>query len=212
LPHMVMVNAAGKRFANEAKPYNELGRDIFEEADQPIYIVFDDSYRNKYSIVGMLPGITPATYIDNGFVKRAETIEALSEQTGIDQAGLAATILRFNEMANAGRDEDFHKGESAFDLYAGYASHQPNPCLGPIATAPFYAIRVFPGDLGSKGGLLINEHAQVQRPDGSIIEGLYAVGNSSASVMGNFYPGAGGTIGPAMTFGYIAALSAAARE
>ena len=103
------------------------------------------------------------------------------------------------------------KGESAFDRYSGEASNKPNPCLGPIDKPPYYAMRVVPGDLGTKGGLLMNEHAQVQREDGSVIEGLYAAGNSSASVMGNYYPGAGGTIGPAMTFGFIAALHAAGR-
>ena len=112
-------------------------------------------------------------------------------------------------MAAAGRDDDYHKGESAFDRYAGDPAHTPNPCLGQIAKPPFYALEVKAGDLGTKGGLLTNEKAQVLREDGSVVPGLYAAGNSSASVMGHFYPGAGGTLGPAMTFGYIAARHAA---
>jgi 3-oxosteroid 1-dehydrogenase len=109
-------------------------------------------------------------------------------------------------MAIAGKDEDFQKGESAFDLYAGDPGHKPNACLGPVAKPPFYAMEVKAGDLGTKGGLLTNEHAQVVRQDGTVVSGLYAAGNSSASVMGNYYPGAGGTIGAAMTYAYIAAM------
>ena len=211
LPHMMMVNSDGKRFANEARPYNELGRVMYEEAAQPIHIVFDQTYRSKYALAGMLPGITPKQYLESGFLKQADSIEDLATQAGIDPAGLAASVERFNAMAEAGKDDDFSKGESGFDLYAGDAAHKPNPCLGPIATPPFYAMQLVPGDLGTKGGLLMNEHAQVLREDGTVIEGLYAAGNNSAAVTGNYYPGAGGTIGPAMTYGYIAALHAAGK-
>jgi len=216
-PGNIIVNAAGQRFANEADPYNELVKQM-QEADRsgpsaiPAYLIFDDTYRNRYPLGGMMPGITPKRYIDNGFVTRADTLEALADAVGIDPAGLTATVARFNDMARNGRDEDFHKGDSAFDRFAGDPTVEPNPCLAPLERPPFYAMKLYPGDLGTKGGLLTNEHAQVVRGDGTVVAGLYAAGNSSASVMGNFYPGAGGTIGPAMTFGYIAAMHAAGRS
>jgi 3-oxosteroid 1-dehydrogenase len=211
LPHLVIVNARGRRFANEAKPYNELGRIMFEDDAPPAFMVFDQDYRSKYALGTMLPGITPERYVEAGYIRRAGSLAELAGQAGIDAAGLEATAARFNEMAAKGRDEDFHKGESAFDLYAGDPTHRPNPCLGPIARPPFYALEIKPGDLGTKGGLLTNERAQVLRGDGTVVAGLYAAGNSSASVMGNFYPGAGGTIGAAMTYAYIAAMHAAGR-
>lgn len=211
LPHMMIVNSKGLRFANEAMPYNELGRVIYEDGYPPAHMVFDQTYRSRYALGTMPPGITPESYIAQGYIKRADTLEDLAKQVDIDPVRLAQTVARFNAIAVAGKDEDFGKGESAFDRYSGDPSNKPNPCLGPIAKPPFYAMKVVPGDLGTKGGLLMNEHAQVQREDGSVIQGLYAAGNSSASVMGNFYPGAGGTIGPAMTFGFLAALHAAGR-
>ena len=211
LPHMMIVNARGERFANEARPYNELGRIIFDETSLPAHIIFDHEYRSRYAIGGMLPGMTPERYIENGYVKRADTLEELAKQTGINAAGLARTVARFNAMAATGNDEDFHKGESAFDLYAGDPAHKPNPCLGPVVTPPFYAMEVKAGDLGTKGGLLTNEFSQVLREDGTVVAGLYAAGNCSASVMGNYYPGAGGTIGAGMTYAYIAAMDACAQ-
>lgn len=209
LPHTMIVNKRGQRFANEARPYNELGRVIYEDDAPPAHIIFDHEYRSKYAIGGMLPGITPEKYVEEGYLKRAGTLEELAAQTGIDPAGLTASVARFNTMAEAGKDDDFGKGVSAFDLYAGDPANEPNPCLGPIAKPPFYAMEMHPGDLGTKGGLLTNELAQVLREDSSVVPGLYAAGNSSACVMGNYYPGAGGTIGAAMTYAYIAAMHAA---
>jgi 3-oxosteroid 1-dehydrogenase len=215
-PGNIIVNAGGQRFANEADPYNEFVKQM-QDADQagesaiPAYMIFDHTYRSKYPLGGMLPGITPKRYLDNGFVTKADTLEALAAHVGIDPVGLAETVSRFNDMAVNGKDEDFGKGENAFDQFAGDPDVEPNPCLAPLARPPFYAMTLYPGDLGTKGGLLTNEHAQVVRDDGTVIAGLYAAGNSSACVMGNFYPGAGGTIGPAMTFGYIAAMHAAGR-
>ena len=216
-PGNIIVNQAGERFANEAAPYNELVK-LMQEADRsgssaiPAHLVFDATYREKYPLGAMLPGITPQRYIDNGFVVRADTLETLAAETGIDPAGLAATVERFNGMAREGVDQDFHRGDSAFDRFSGDPAVSPNVCLAPLERPPFYAMKLYPGDLGTKGGLLANEHAQVVRDDGTVVTGLYAAGNSSASVMGNFYPGAGGTIGPAMTFGYIAAMHAAATD
>ena len=212
-PGNIIVDAAGQRFANEADPYNDLVKQM-QEAHQagaaaiPAHMVFDHAYRAKYPIGGMLPGITPQRHLDSGFVIRAETLNELARQAGIDADGLTATVARFNAMAAKGRDEDFQRGESAFDRFSGDPAVEPNPCLAPLDRPPFYAMKLYPGDLGTKGGLLTNEFAQVMDTSGAPIPGLYAAGNASASVMGNFYPGAGGTIGPAMTFGYIAARHA----
>jgi 3-oxosteroid 1-dehydrogenase len=215
-PGNIIVNLAGQRFVNEAAPYNEFVKHM-QEADRsgspaiPAHMLFDATYRDNYPLGGMLPGVTPQRYIDNGFVVRADTLEALAMEIGVDPVGLEATVERFNRMARNGVDEDFQRGDSAFDRFSGDPAVGPNTCLAPVERPPFYAMKLYPGDLGTKGGLLTNEYAQVVRDDGSIVDGLYAAGNSSASVMGNFYPGAGGTIGPAMTFGYVAAMHAAGR-
>ena len=215
-PGNIIVDAAGQRFANEADPYNELVKQM-QEAHQagaaaiPAHMVFDHTYRIKYPIGGMLPGVTPQRHIDSGFVIRADTLDDLARQAGIDADGLAATVARFNAMAAKGQDEDFQRGESAFDRFSGDPAVGPNPCLAPLDKPPFYAMKLYAGDLGTKGGLLTNEFAQVMGKEGAPLPGLYAAGNASASVMGHFYPGAGGTIGPAMTFGYIAARHAAGR-
>jgi 3-oxosteroid 1-dehydrogenase len=137
---------------------------------------------------------------------KASTIEGLAEKIGVDPAALAATVARFNGFARAGNDEDFHRGDSGYDKYYGDPTNKPNPSLGVIDQAPFYAIKIVPGDLGTKGGLRTDVHARVLRADGTAIEGLYAAGNTSSPVMGHTYAGPGATIGPAITFGYLAAL------
>ncbi len=143
-----------------------------------------------------------------GFLRRAGTLEELAEKIGVDPQGLAATVAAFNDNARRGVDPDFRRGESAYDRYYSDPGVSPNPNLGPLETAPYYAIEVFPGDLGTKGGLVTDADARVLTGDGAPIKGLWAIGNCSSSVMGVSYPGAGGTIGPAMTFGYLAALDA----
>jgi 3-oxosteroid 1-dehydrogenase len=140
-------------------------------------------------------------------LKKAPTVGELADAIGVDPASLARTISRFNEHALEGKDPDFQRGEAAYDKMYGDYRHGPNPCLRPITEAPFYAMPIYPGDIGMNGGLTTNEKAQVTREDGSAIAGLYAIGNNAASVMGESYPGAGVTLGPAMTFGYIAARS-----
>jgi 3-oxosteroid 1-dehydrogenase len=123
--------------------------------------------------------------------------------------GLAKTVEKFNEFARTGKDTDFGRGDSAYDHYYGDPNCKPNPNLAPLAQPPFYAIKIVPGDLGTKGGLRTDDRARVLRANGSVIEGLYAAGNTSALVMGHSYAGPGATIGPAMTFGYLAALDVA---
>jgi 3-oxosteroid 1-dehydrogenase len=124
----------------------------------------------------------------------------------VSAGSLAETVARFNGFAVTGRDQEFRRGDSAYDRYYGDPRCRPNPNLAPLAKPPFYAVKIVPGDLGTKGGLRTDARARVLRPDGTVIPGLYAAGNASASVMGHSYAGAGATIGPAMTFGYIAAL------
>ena len=143
---------------------------------------------------------------------QAPEVAELAGRVGLDPAALAATITRFNQFATTGKDEDFHRGDSAYDRYYGDPRQRPNPNLAPLARPPFYAFKIVPGDLGTKGGLRTDERARVLRADGSPIPGLYAAGNTSAAVMGHSYAGAGATIGPAMTFGYIAALDLAGAD
>ena len=145
-----------------------------------------------------------------GTVVRADDLAGLARAAGIEADGLVKTVTRFNEFAAAGRDEDFGRGDSAYDRYYGDPRCRPNPNLAPLARPPFYAVKIVPGDLGTKGGLRTDERARVLRPDGTAIAGLYAAGNTSAAVMGHSYAGAGATIAPAMTFGYLAAVDLAA--
>ena len=214
LPGLVIVNKAGKRFANEAAPYLESGLAFYQANSPqsptvPSYVVFDAVFRKKFPFGPIAPGYTMP---DNRLPKRvwdvlvkADSIEALAKKIGVDSKGLAETIKKNNEYAKTGKDLDFHRGESYYDRYYGDARTSPNPCIAPIAEPPFYAIPIHPGDIGTKGGVLTDVHARVVDKKGEPIPGLYAIGNSAASVMGSKYPGAGATLGPAMTFGYLAA-------
>jgi 3-oxosteroid 1-dehydrogenase len=141
----------------------------------------------------------------NNLYWKDDTLAGLAKQIGVDAAGLEGTVVKVNDYARTGKDPDFGRGGNVFDRYYGDSNIKPNPCLAPFRKGPYYAMRLDAGDIGTKGGLLTNEHAQVVREDGAAIAGLYAIGNCSASVMGTSYPGAGGTLGPAMTFAYVAA-------
>lgn len=214
LPGCIMVDSAGSRFVNEAAPYTDIVYAMYanhsaEKSSIPCWLVFDADYRHKYPCGPLLPGYAqPDRQIPEAVrrgIHKANTLADLARSIGVDARGLAATVERFNAMALAGQDSDFGKGDSVFDRYYGDPGVSPNPCLGPLKRAPFYAVRVDAGDIGTKGGLLTDEHARVLDPQGQPIEGLYAIGNTAASMMGATYPGAGSTIGPAMTFGYLAA-------
>jgi 3-oxosteroid 1-dehydrogenase len=152
----------------------------------------------------------PAWAPGAGWLHKAESLDALASEIGVDAETLRATVDRFNADAIRGVDPDFHRGESANDRYYSDARVKPNPSLGPVETPPFYAVEVYPGDLGTKSGLVTDVGGRVLDGDGRAIPGLYAAGNSTASVMGTAYPGAGGTIAPALTFGFLAAESIAA--
>ncbi len=218
LPGAIIVNQAGRRYANEASPYVDAVHAMYDGeaatgvAHIPSWMILDQRYRNRYLFAGLGPRQPfPGRWYKHGTLFRSETVEGLAEQIGVDPAGLAESVSRFNEMARTGVDTDFHRGDSAYDKYYGDPTNKPNPCLGAIDQAPFYAVKIVPGDLGTKGGIVTDEHARALRPDGSVIEGLYAAGNASAAVMGHTYAGAGSTIGPAMVFGYLAALDIAER-
>lgn len=211
LPGAIMVNGVGERFMNEALPYVEATRAIYDGettgvSHVPCWMVFDQRYRNRYLFAG-LGGRQPfpKSWLAKGVIVKASTVESLAERIGVPADNLQATLERFNSFAATGLDEDFHRGESAYDKYYSDPTVKPNPSLHSIDQAPFYAAKIVPGDLGTKGGLVTDERARVLRPDGSVITGLYAAGNTSAAVMGRTYAGPGATIGPAMVFGYLAA-------
>ena len=215
LPGSILVNAAGERFVNEAAPYVDAvhamyDRNTPENPHIPCWMITDQRYRNRYVFTGIPPRKPlPRRWYRSGVIVRAATLPELAGQIGVPAEALTKTVEKFSEFARAGKDADFGRGDSAYDRYYGDPRCKPNPNLAPLASPPFYAIRIVPGDLGTKGGLRTDEHARVLRPDGSSIEGLYAAGNTSAMVMGRSYAGPGATIGPAMTFGYLAALDAA---
>jgi 3-oxosteroid 1-dehydrogenase len=212
LPGCVLVNGAGRRFVNEAAPYVDAVHAMYagntpDNPHIPAWLIFDQCYRDRYVFAGRPPRRPfPRRWHAAGTVFRAPDLGTLGAEIGMDQDSLAKTIARFNEFARNGRDEDFHRGDSAYDRYYGDPRRRPNPNLAPLERAPFYAVKIVPGDIGTKGGLRTDGRARVLRPDGTPVAGLYAAGNASASVMGHSYAGAGATIGPAMTFGYIAAL------
>jgi len=215
LPGCILVNGAGQRFVNESAPYVDAVHAMYDGHTEgnphiPAWLIIDQRYRNSYVFAGLLPRKPlPRRWYQAGAVYRAPTVAELAGQVGLDPAALAKTLVRFNEFAEAGQDEDFGRGDSAYDRYYGDPRQRPNPNLAPLRQAPFYAVKIVPGDLGTKGGLRTDERARVLREDGTPIAGLYAAGNTSAAVMGHSYAGAGATIGPAMTFGYIAALDLA---
>lgn len=215
LPHGFIVDEAGERFMNESESYVDAGHHQYERNATvkaiPAHLIIDSRHRRWYPFGMALPGMTPKKLIESGFFTKADTLEELATKIGVDPAGLRRTADRFAEFARTGKDLDFHRGDSAYDRVYSDPRVTPNPNLGAVAKPPFYAVKIWPGDLGTKGGLLTDEHARVLREDGSVIEGLYAAGNTTASVMGRTYPGPGATIGAAMTFGYIGGRHAAAR-
>ncbi|MEV7342096.1 3-oxosteroid 1-dehydrogenase [Streptomyces sp. NPDC093544] len=215
LPGGLLVNAAGARFVNEAAPYSDVVHIMYERdataPDIPAWLIVDQNYRNRYLFRDVAPTFTfPDAWYQSGAAHKAWTLDALAGRIGVPAAALRATVNRFNSLAQSGKDTDFHRGDSTYDHYYTDPAILPNSCLAPLWLAPFYAFRIVPGDLGTKGGLRTDARARVLRPDGSAIPGLYAAGNASAAVMGHSYAGAGSTIGPAMTFGYIAARDIAA--
>lgn len=212
LPGCIMVNQAGKRYLNEAASYHIVGQQMIAlsrpgAGTDPSYVIFDHAFRHKFPMGPLLPLIPDWMHGEavRSILQRAPTIEALAGKIGVPADTLGATVKRFNDFAVKGEDPDFHRGEATYDRLYGDARQTPNPCLAPIVKAPFYAFPIYPGDIGTNGGLVTDDFARVINGDGEPISGLYAVGNNAASVMGESYPGAGSTLGPALTFGFIAA-------
>jgi 3-oxosteroid 1-dehydrogenase len=218
-PRSIMVNKQGRRFTNEAQPYEDVVKDQYAselrgEGAVPCYLVFDSVFRRKYPVGHILPGklekdaMLAHSIFESGLLTRADTLAELAGKLDIDAAELEKTVGRFNEFARRGEDPDFGRGLSEHDRYYADKLCTPNPCLGPLEQGPFYALRCEAGDLDTKGGLDCDEHGRVLAESGAVIPGLYAAGNTSAAAMGDTYPGAGATIGSAMTFAYLAAQSA----
>ncbi|GEM31723.1 3-oxosteroid 1-dehydrogenase [Nocardia neocaledoniensis NBRC 108232] len=222
LPGTIMVNDRGERFGNESAPYveavhtmygGEYGQGAGPGENIPAWLVFDQRYRNRYIFAGLQPGQRfPSRWLENDYIVKADSIEELAERIGVPAENLAATVTRFNGFAATGKDEDYGRGNSHYDRYYGDPTVKPNPCLAEISQGPFFAAKIVPGDLGTKGGLVTDTAGRVLREDDSVIEGLYAAGNTSAPVMGHTYAGPGATIGPAITFAYLAVLDIVAAK
>jgi 3-oxosteroid 1-dehydrogenase len=213
----IIVNGAGRRYTNESAPYVNVVHDMYAGhatgvSHVPSWFVIHELFRKRYKLGPLLPRQPiPKEWFDSGVAVQAPTIRELAGKMGVPADELEATVTRFNGFAATGVDLDFHRGESAYDSYYADPHTKPNPCLGALDTPPFYAFKLVPGDLGTKGGLVCDEHSRVLREDGSVIDGLYAAGNASASVTGHEYPGPGATIGPAAAFAFIAGEHIAGR-
>ena len=216
-PGVIAVDRRGARFVNEANSYHDFVLAMFEACrDEPrieIFLVADHRAIRRYGLGAVPPSpgrIGP--HLRSGYLLRGEDIEGLAAESGIDPGGLQATVERFNRTAEHGEDPEFGKGGNVYNRFNGDPAHRPNPCLEPLRTPPYYAVRVIPGDLGTFMGIKTDAFARVLDETRAPIPGLYAAGNDMASFMGGNYPGAGITIGPAMTFGYIAASHMAGVE
>lgn len=218
LPGSLIVDQNGDRFVNESTDYMSFGQRMLqlERQGRPVesmWILFDQQYRNGYVFAAELfPRMAiPQSWYDSGIACRADTLADLARQIALPEARFDETIRRFNEAARAGIDGEFHRGESAYDRYYGDPTITPNPNLRPLDKGPFYAVRMVLSDLGTCGGLRADERARVLREDGTVIQGLYAIGNTAANAFGASYPGAGATIAQGLVYGYVAATDAAGR-
>ena len=213
MPGSIIVNQAGQRFTNESAPYVNFVHDQLRlEAEHgghvPAWFIMDHRARRRYQFAAILPGQAfPKSWYAIGSMHKADSIESLAASIGVAPGALRAAVEEFNAAVRSGHDDRFNRGDSAYDRYYGDPT-LPNPCLNELVKPPFYAAKLVPGDLGTKGGLVTDENARVLREDGTIVDGLYATGNTSASVMGNEYAGPGATIGPSITFGWVAARHA----
>jgi 3-oxosteroid 1-dehydrogenase len=211
LPGCIIVNQAGKRYMNEAVSYHDAGMEMAAKnspvaSTQPSWVIFDATFRHKYPMGPLLPLIPDALQARGvrQILRKARTVEALAGKIGVPTDALGSTVARFNADVAEGRDSEFGRGDNAYDRMYGDYRVQPNPSLAAIVKAPFYAFPIYSGDIGTNGGIVTDQHGQAIDTAGNPIAGLYAVGNNAASAMGQSYPGAGVTLGPAMTFGYVA--------
>lgn len=209
LPGSIMVNSKGKRFANEAMNYSDLTAAMlaydpvsYSTENVPAYLIFDSDYLSKYPVAGDRKA--------GRWLVRGDTLRELAAKLGVDGPNLEATVAKFNGNATRGVDPDFHRGESYYDRHWGDPT-SPNPTLGPLAKAPFYGTRMLAGDIGTKGGMRTDPSGRVVDVGGRAVDGLYAVGNNAVTVMGPGYAGSGATLGPCITFGYLAGLDCVRR-
>jgi len=216
-PGVIAVNQRGRRFVNEATSYHEfveaMHRSHETEPTIPAILVCDATFLRKYGLGLVRPAARSLSrFLQAGYMVSAGSIAELAGKLDIDAASLAEAVAQMNQAAGTGHDAVFGKGSTAYNRYLGDPDHRPNPCLGPIAQPPFYAVRVFPGDIGTAAGMKTDTKARVLGRDGRPIEGLFACGNDMNSVMAGAYPGAGITLGPALTFGYVAGLELAGAQ
>lgn len=207
-PHIIIVGPDGKRVGNEAGSYMEFGQRMYAKGAVPSWAILESRLLKNYSWGPLLPGKTLKPWIENGYLTVDDTLEGLARKCGIDPEGFAQEVERFNQFAAKGVDEDFQRGASVHNQTMGDPNNKPNASLGPIERGPFYAVKIWPLDVGTSGGLVTDEYARVVREDGSVIPGLYAAGNITAPVVGHSYPGAGASIGGGIAFGYVAARHA----
>lgn len=209
-PGLMAVNGAAERFVNESTSYHEFVNAMYRSHEKvptlPAFLICDAPFIERWGMGLALPGGRPREHLVRaGYLYKADTLEALSAQLGLDGSSLQRTASRFNQWADKGQDDDFGKGSTAYNRYLGDSDHQPNPCLGKVQSGPFYAVKVYAGDIGTAVGIRCNEHAQALNAQDQPIVGLYAAGNDMHSVMGGEYPAPGITLGPALTFGWLAA-------
>lgn len=213
-PGTVCIDQTGKRFINESRSYHEFGKVMLEggATTNPVWIICDADALQKYGL-GMvrLGGDNPRPYLADGYLIAGNTLDELAQKLQMPAENLKASIAQMNEAADSGVDTLFKRGSTVYQRANGDANHQPNPTLGAIKTAPFYAVQLHPADIGTARGLQADTSARLLREDGSVIDGLYACGNDLNSIMGGTYPGPGITIGPGIVFGYIAAQHASQR-
>ncbi|MGA7777522.1 MAG: FAD-binding protein [Paraburkholderia sp.] len=212
-PGFIAVGKDGKRFTNEAASYHAFTLGMFEAGAIPAYLVADATAVKRYGIGVILPGSRSLRrYEKSGYLYSGRTLAELAGKIGVDASGLERSVTRNNQFATTGVDTDFGKGSSAYNIYKGDPTHAPNPCLGPIERGPFYAVKLMPGDFGTSRGLVSGSHGEVLDQENRPIRGLYACGNDMNSPVGGQYIGAGITLGPALTFGYLAAMSLAGNQ
>jgi len=215
MPGNYTVNKNGERFSNESQNYVSFVNDMFKKFDEgnpcaPCYMIFDSTFRKNRPCGPLLQGsmqpdsAVPKEWWTPSFLSKGETLEELAEIAGIDPVGLRATQAKVNAYSISGIDLELQRGDSVYDSYYGDPSVTPNPCLAPLEKGPFYCMVLYPGEMGTAGGMVIDTHARVLKADGEPIPGLYACGNCTTALLPT-YPGPGSTLGPAMTFGYLAA-------
>ena len=213
----IAVDRRGRRFISESLSYHDFVPAMInacrDDAEVCSWVLCDSRAIRQYGLGRVPPWPLPiGSFVRSGYLKRGESLEALAQACGIDAAGLKQTVARLNAGAGQGIDEEFNKGADVYERFNGSRGHTPNPCVAPIEAAPFYAVKVVPGDIGSFVGLQTDEHARALDAQRRPIEGLYVAGNDAASFMGGTYPGAGITLGPAMIFGHMAAKHALQRQ